>query len=88
MKTLEQEFEEYKSKHKYSILKAILTNYYETIEKAEPDIPAFMQEHYRHSRAELLAQRDIRNLVLEMDGMKKFDAMYEKAWCHLAPTLT
>lgn len=83
MLTLEQEFEEFKALHKFSVLKGKMINYYRTIQQNEENLPNFM----RDDTPEKLADRDIRNLVLLNDGLFKFNSLYEKAWCEVAPML-
>lgn len=81
MGTLEREFEEMKALHKYSIMKAMIVNYYKTIQQNEVNLPNFM----RDDTPEKLAERDLKNLVL--NDINKFNSLYEKAYEELAPML-
>lgn len=85
--TLEKEFEEYKALHKYSILKAKMMRYFETIEQSEIDIPEFQKDEHDKNRIEFLANRELNALVLRDDNLQKFNSLYEKAWAELAPLL-
>ena len=84
--TIEKEFEFFKARHKYNILKLKMTKYYELVESQAIDIPDFLQDAMKLSKAELLADRDVRNLLLDQD-YSKFNTLYEKAWGEIAPRL-
>ena len=81
MGLLEREFEEFKSLHKYAILKARIMNYYETLQQGEVNMPDFM----RDDTPEKLADRDLKNLVL--NDINKFNDLYEQAYTEIAPLL-
>lgn len=84
MPTLEQEFEEYKALHKFSILKARITQYYRDLEDGEVLVPDFMRIG---ERPEDKADRDLRALVLRPDNLKLFNECYERAWQDTAEVL-
>lgn len=81
MRTLEQEFEEYKARHKFAILKAKIVQYLTDIEDGQVNIPHFMREDSPARQAHQL----LCNLVLTDIG--RFNSLYEKAWCEIAPLL-
>lgn len=81
MGLLEAEFEEIKALHKYAILKARIINYYETSQQGEVNMPDFM----RDDTPEKLADRDLKNLVL--NDINKFNRLYELAYKEIAPLL-
>jgi hypothetical protein len=80
---LEEEFEITKARHKYSVLKARIMQYYMDLEQGQINLPNFMRE----DNPEKLADRDIRNLLLLSDGGKKFNELYEHAWHDVAEYL-
>lgn len=67
--------------HKYAILKARIINYYETLQQGEVNMPDFM----RDDTPEKLADRDLKNLVL--NDINKFNKLYEQAYTDIAPLL-
>lgn len=81
MVTLEEEFEQFKALHKFSILKAMMIRYYETIQQGQVNLPDFM----RDDTPEKLADKDLKDLVL--NDINKFNSLYEKAYTELAPLL-
>ena len=81
MGLLEAEFEEIKALHKYGIVKARIMNYYETLQQGEVNMPDFM----RDDTPEKLADRDLKNLVL--NDINKFNDLYEQAYIEIAPLL-
>ena len=81
MVTLEDEFEQFKAVHKLSILKAKIIDYYKTLEQGAVNLPGFM----RDDTPEKKADKDVKNLILT--DINKFNSLYEKAWCELAPLL-
>lgn len=83
-RSIEEEFSFFAARHKLNILKLKMTKYYELVERKEIDIPDFLQDRMKESKAELLAERDVRNLLLEQD-FTKFESLYNKAWAELAP---
>lgn len=83
-KSLEDEFEQYKTLHKLAILKAVITQYYKDVEDNSAKIPDFMR---RGQRPEDLAEKDVRELVLRPDNLKKFNELYELAYQQLAEVL-
>lgn len=85
-KSLEDELNFFIAKHKLKILKLKMTKYYELVENNQIDIPDFLQDRMKESKAELLADRDVRNLLLEQD-FTKFNNLYERAWVEFAPQL-
>lgn len=66
--TLEQEFEEYKSLHKYCILKKRLI---EIFQNKEINIPSFNNDEIE-ARVEFL--------MCEVARIGKYDELYELAW--------
>lgn len=80
---LEQEFEEYKAAHKYSILKAKIMNYYADLQDTGINIPDFLRE----DTPEKLADRDLQELLSTCSGIEKFNKLYEMAWQEIAPCL-
>lgn len=87
MGLLEEECMQRIALHKFSILKAMMMRYYETLEQGQVDIPEFCKDSYSKHRIELLANRDIRDLVCLGDNLQKFNSLYEKAYAELAPLL-
>lgn len=83
MGLLENEFEQFKALHKFSILKAMMKRYYETIQQGQVNLPDFM----RDDTPEKLADKDIKALVCRGDNLEKFNSLYEKAYTELAPLL-
>lgn len=81
--TLEQEFEEYKALHKYSILKARIMQYYADLEGTGVNIPDFL----RDDTPEKLADRDLQELLSTCSGIEKFNKLYEMAWQEIAESL-
>ena len=81
--TLEQEFEEFKAIHKYSVLKAKLMKYYEDLYNTGITIPSFLQ----NKTPEQSANEYISDLMLKSDDFKLFNAKYELAWNEIAPFL-
>lgn len=81
MGLLENEFDKFKALHKYAILKARIMNYYETLQQGEVNMPDFM----RDDTPEKLADRDLKNLVL--NDINKFNSLYELAYKEIAPLL-
>ena len=81
MGLLENEFEQFKTLHKYAILKAKIMDYYETLQQGQINLPDFM----RDDTPEKLADRDLKNLVL--NDINKFNDLYEQAYIELAPML-
>lgn len=81
MGLLEKEFEGAKALHKYSILKARIMNYYATLQQCDVNMPDFM----RDDTPEKLADRDLKNLVL--NDINKFNMLYELAYKEIAPLL-
>lgn len=81
MGLLEKEFEEFKALHKYGIMKAMLQNYYATIQQGKVNLPDFM----RDDTPEKLADKELRYLVV--NDINRFNELYEKAYAELAPLL-
>ena len=75
---LENEFEERKALHKYSVLMAKMISYYETIMANEIQIPFFMTDDTPETRAEK-AVRDVFNR-----DKNEFNRLYELAWQEIA----
>ncbi len=67
--------------HKYVIMKAMLQNYYTTIQQDKVNLPDFM----RDDTPEKLADKELRNLVI--NDINRFNELYEKAYAELAPLL-
>ena len=81
--TLEEEFEQYKAVHKYSVLKAKIMDYYATLEQGQVNLPDFL----RDDTPEKLANRDLKELMSLNDGGVKFNSLYENAWNEIAEVL-
>ena len=81
--SLEAEFETYKALHKYSILFAVIKKYYIDLQGTGVNIPDFL----RDDAPELLAKRDLKNLLARPDGGFEFNRLYELAWRELAHLL-
>lgn len=81
IKTLEREFEEFKALHKYSILKAKLTQYFSDLEANEVNIPDFLRIG---QRPEDKADIALRHLLSVPGGFKEFNRLYEIAYQELA----
>ncbi len=83
--SLEQEFEEFKAIHKYSILKAVMMKYYSDLEemREETNMPDFMRE----DTPEKLAEKSIKTLILGEDGINRFNYFYDLAWNKVAECL-
>ena len=84
---LHEEFEQYKALHKFSILKAMMMRYYETLEQGQVDIPEFCKDIDSKHRYELLAMRELKALICQGDNLERFNSLYEKAYTELAPLL-
>ena len=85
MLTLENEFEQHKAAHKYAILKARIIQYYKDLEAGQVLVPDFQRIG---QRPEDLADRDLKELILRPDGLKKFNELYEHAYQDIAEVLT
>ena len=85
MVTLESEFERAKAQHKHYILKFMIMDYfYGLLHSGELEIP----EHFTEDKyIALLAEKHIKDLVLQGDNLKRFNRLYEKAYNELAPKL-
>ena len=81
--TLEEEFEQYKAVHKYSVLKAKIMDYYTTLDQGQINLPDFL----RDDTPEKLADRDLKELMSLKDGGVKFNRLYENAWNEIAEVL-
>lgn len=75
MATLEEEFEEFKALHKYSVLKAKIVMYYADLQDTGVNIPYFLRE----DTPEKLAERDLKELLTKR-GIKEFNRLYELAY--------
>ena len=81
MVSLEDEFEQYKALHKYSILKAMVIDYFQTLEQGEVNIPDFQRDDSPEKKAE----KELAKLAIA--DINRFNSLYEEAWCILAPIL-
>lgn len=79
-RTLEDEFEFYKLRHKTTILQAKLTLYYKTIQESGIKIPFFMLES-----PEKKAEKEVQKLFGK--NRLAFEMFYEKAWNEYAECL-
>lgn len=75
--TLEQEFEYFKSLHKYSLVKACLIKYYYDLNMSNG---INIHSDLLIDKFEESALEDIEKLLNSEDGTKKFDEAYEKMW--------
>lgn len=78
--SLEDEFEQYKACHKYSVLKAKMIDYYTTLDMGKVNLPNFL----RNDSPEKRADEELRNIISMPDGMKRFNELYEIAWESIA----
>ena len=79
-RTLEDEFEFYKLRHKTTILQAKLTLYYKTIQESGIKNPFFMLES-----PEKKAEIHVQSLLCE--NPETFEVLYNEAWQHYAECL-
>ncbi len=85
MVTLESEFESAKAQHKHYILKFMIMNYfYGLLHSGELKIPNYTTEE---KYIALLAEKHIKDLVVQGDNLEHFNKLYEKAYDALAPKL-
>lgn len=85
MVTLESEFERAKAQHKHYIVKFMAMNYfYGLLHSGELEIP----KHFTvYKYIALLAEKHIKDLVVQGDNLEHFNKLYEKAYDALAPRL-
>ena len=83
MTTLEEEFEEFKALHKYSVLKAKIVMYYADLQDTGVNISYFLRE----DTPDKLADRDLKTLLSSKRGFEEFNRLYEIAWKELAELL-
>lgn len=76
--TLEEEFEEFKAKHKYKVLKVMILRYYESL------LGAGCLNVSNINTLEKLADSDIISLLLKNDNLIRFNKLYEIAYNELA----
>lgn len=76
--TLENEFKRYKAMHKYKVLKAKMIRYYIDLKtsKGEVNLPPFIIRE----QAEEQAEKDLREMLIQPDGLNRFNSLYEIAW--------
>ena len=79
-RTLEDEFEFYKLRHKTTILQAKLTLYYKTIQESGIKNPFFMLES-----PEKKAEKEVQKLLGK--NRLAFEMSYDKAWTEYAECL-
>lgn len=85
MISIESEFERAKAQHKHSILKFMIMNYFfSLLNSGELAIPNDTTED---NYIMLLAEKNIKDLILQDDNLEKFNRLYEKAYKELAPRL-
>lgn len=82
--SLLDEFEQFKTLHKYAVLKAKAVKYYEDLEENSITIPNFMRQGLT---PENMADAQIRNLLTLPDGGVTFNRLYENAYKELAEVL-
>lgn len=78
--SLEREFEQAKALHKYSVLKAKMVAYFQTLEESQVNVPNFQRIG---QRAIDLADIEIRHLLCRGDGGVEFNRLYELAYDEL-----
>ena len=72
---LENEFEQYKALHKYSVLTARIMQYY-----CDMDSNNLIPEFIRREQYLARAKKDVKKILAEDKTGTKFNSLYEKAW--------
>ena len=70
--SLENEFEQAKAQHKYSVLKAKMMAYYSTVDMCKINLPDFLRE----DNPEKMADKELKNILCAPEGLKKFNELY------------
>jgi ArsR family metal-binding transcriptional regulator len=85
MITLEGEFERAKAEHKHNVLKVLIIDYLYTLYKSgKLTIPEFADADKYIS---ILAERNIKDIVMLGDNMQRFNELYDMAYKVLSPLL-
>ena len=85
MATLESEFERAKAEHKHNVLKVLIIDYLYTLYKSgKLTIPVFADADKYIS---ILAERNIKDIVMLNDNMQRFNELYDMAYKVLSPLL-
>lgn len=74
---LEKEFEFFKLRHKITVLKTVITKFYEDLQDANTvNLPDFI----RNDTPEKLADKELDEIFYNSNDKQRFEFLYNKAW--------